>query len=173
MSILPWHGLAVTFYLTEALRWDVARSSNVTKRSRGRSICVKVGSALMTSQRSPQGRSPVKTQINTTTARSVHQDRHHHLLNTPSPPLPTPRPHLLPASPTHGLRVRFQHSPRPTARATPPPAPRPAASSPAGLYSASDRTPLGAGTPTPYHQRPRSASQAVRSQIQQCPRVRI
>ena len=87
---------------------------------------------------------------------------------------PCPRPAFTPFptySPTP--RVQRQHFPRPTAGATPPPAPRPAASSPAGLYSASDRTPLGTGTHAPYHQRPRSASQAVRSQVQQCPRVRI
>ena len=95
------------------------------------------------------------------------QDKHHQLLNMPSPPLPTPRLHPLPDPLAHALRVQLQHPPRPTARATPPPAPRPAASSPAGLYSASDRTPLGAGTPAPYHQRPRSASQVVRSQVQQ------
>ena len=89
------------------------------------------------------------------TKRSVHQDKHHHLLNMPSPPLPTPRLHPLPDPLAHALRVQLQHPPRPTARATPPPAPRRAASPPAGLYSASDRTPLGAlffmSTITSYH----------------------
>ena len=76
-----------------------------------------------------------------------------HRLNMPSPPLPTPRLQPLPDPLAHAPRVQLHHPPRPTARATPPPAPRPAANSPAGLYSASDRTPLGAGAPARYHQR--------------------
>ena len=60
----------------------------------------------------------------------------------------------------------------------------PAASPPSSQYHCSPippslgagdkfEPPWGAGTPTPYHQRPRSATQAVRSQVQPCPRVRI
>ena len=85
-------------------------------------------------------------QSSNVTKRSVHQETRHHFLNMPSPPLPTPRLHPLPDPLAHALRVQLRHPPCSTARATPPPAPRPAASSPAGLYSASDRTPLGAHT---------------------------
>jgi hypothetical protein len=81
--------------------------------------------------------------FNATGTLPQHQ-RDHHLLNMPLPPLPTPRLRPLPDPLAHAPRVQRQHPPRPTARATPPPAPRPAANSPAGLYSASDRTPLGA-----------------------------
>jgi len=86
--------------------------------------------------------------FNATGTRPQHQ-RDQHCLNMPSPPLPTPRLHTLPDPIAHALRVQLQHPPRPTAPATPPPAPRPAASPPAGLYSASDRTPMGARTPAP------------------------
>ena len=77
--------------------------------------------------------------------------RNRHSISAPTRPLSlqdavTTLAHAPPSPPTRPTRprprVQRQYPLRPTARAMPPPTPRPAASSPAGLYSASDRTPM-------------------------------
>ena len=74
---------------------------------------------------------------------SVHQDKHHHPLNMPSPPLPTPRLHPLPGLLAHALRVQHHHPPRPTVRATPPPAPGPLPTSRPGCTRLQTEPPWG------------------------------
>ena len=112
MSILAWHGLAVKLHLAEALRQAVARSSDVTKRSRRkRSIHMKVGSALVTSPRSPQDRIPVKTQ---------NQNANH----AQHPP------RRIPPSPQYAVTTLAHAPPSPPTRPTRPRPPRPTPASP-------------------------------------------
>jgi hypothetical protein len=68
-----------------------------------------------------------KRRDDVTGTRPQHE-RDNHLLNLPSPSLPTPRLYRLPARFAHASRVQLPHPPPPTAPARPPPWPTPRAS---------------------------------------------